>query len=303
MQNNKSVELAMFLGNLKNGIWLIGIPSWAFGIADRSLAAFADGYLSAMELTQLVTTAFLLVSWLYLKPEESFNISEAGTINSYRPEASSDQSELAVYQAPARLKQRHMISQEYVLPFSHICQIYHLLNLKHLESVHNFSLNNLRILKVTEFQQTEIGGQIKFLTVLEPTFNALRMWRQPEVEVLLILHNPYTVELNIPVYNDRRMVVMFNVEPISDKEHKFFIDIYSDLNWPKPLMQILLHFAACLTLFEDLPYLRKIAERNLERLVNPNTVSNHETMLLFKRFAELYGSAEKPALCAATETR
>ncbi|HAA27393.1 MAG TPA: hypothetical protein DCE56_06550, partial [Cyanobacteria bacterium UBA8553] len=129
------------------------------------------------------------------------------------------------------------------------------------------------------------------------SFNALRIWRQPIVEVILILHNPYTVELNIPVYNDKRIVVMFNVEPISDKEHKFFIDIYSDLNWFKPLLQILFHFAACLTLFEDLPYLQKLAERT-ERLVNLNALPTHETMLLFRRFVELYGSFAKPSLPA-----
>ena len=295
MKNNPPAQLATFVGNLRNGVWLIGIPSWLFGVTDRTIAAFADGYISAIELAQLFTAAFFLVGWISLKPEESFNISELGTIASYQPDC--DSSELTIYRDPVRLKQRHMISQEYVLPFSYVCQIYHLLNLKHLEHVHYFSLGNLRIIKVTDYQPTEIGGTIKFQTVLDSSFNALRIWRQPIVEVILILHNPYTVELNIPVYNDKRIVVMFNVEPISDKEHKFFIDIYSDLNWFKPLLQILFHFAACLTLFEDLPYLQKLAERT-ERLVNLNALPTHETMLLFRRFVELYGSFAKPSLPA-----
>lgn len=290
MKTDRSAQLAIFVGNLRNSVWLLGIPSWGFGVADRTIAAFADGYISAVELAQLFTTAFFLVSWLYLKPEESFKVGEEGAIASYKP----DSSELTLYREPVRLKQRHMISQEYLLPFSYLCQIYHLLNLKHLENVHGFSLGNLSILKVTDFQPTEIGGQIKFQTTLNSSVNALRIWRRPIVEVLLILHNPYTVELNIPVYNDKRIVVMFNVEPINDKEHKFFIDIYSDLNWPKPLMQILLHFAACLTLFEDLPYLSKLAERS-ERLVNLSTLPTHETMLLYRRFVELYGSFAKPS--------
>jgi hypothetical protein len=57
-----------FLGNLRWGIWLLGISSWLFGIADRSLASLADGYLSALDITQLFTASFFFVSWLFLKP-------------------------------------------------------------------------------------------------------------------------------------------------------------------------------------------------------------------------------------------
>jgi len=56
-----------------------GIPSWLFGITDRSIASFADGYLSTIELFQLFTASFLFMSWLYLKPEKSLsssNVSE-----------------------------------------------------------------------------------------------------------------------------------------------------------------------------------------------------------------------------------
>jgi len=49
-----------------------GILAWLFGITDRSIASFSDGYLSAIDLTQLFTASFFLVSWLYLKPQ-SFN--------------------------------------------------------------------------------------------------------------------------------------------------------------------------------------------------------------------------------------
>ncbi|MDX2228723.1 MAG: hypothetical protein NW220_03750 [Leptolyngbyaceae cyanobacterium bins.349] len=57
-----------FLGKLRWGIWLLGISSWLFGITDRSLASFADGYLSAIDITQLFTASFFFVSWLFLKP-------------------------------------------------------------------------------------------------------------------------------------------------------------------------------------------------------------------------------------------
>lgn len=283
------VKISAFIANLRNSIWLLGIPSWLFGITDRSMATLADGYLSAIDLMQLFTASFFFFSWLWLKPEQL-------EIDTYATDISLIPHEINPGSAENRmleLRKLHMISQEYILPFSHLCQIYHLLNLKHLETVHSFSLSNLRVVSVTHFQPTAIGGIIKFQTMLDSAFNALRIWRQPTVEVILALHNPYTVELNIPVYGNKRIVVMFNVEPISNKEHRLFIDIYSNLNWPKPVLQLLLHLASCLTLFEDLPYLRKLAERNIDRLFNASMVSNHETAWLFRRFVELYGSARK----------
>jgi hypothetical protein len=273
------LEFALFIVRLKNGVWLAGIPSWLFGITDRSLAAFADGYISSVEVFQLFTASFFFLSWLYLRPEQDFQSDDG-------------------YLCPTQdnrfeLKKRHMISQEYILPFPYLCQIYHLLNLKHLETIHKFSLNNLRVISISSFQPTAIGGMIQFQTILESPLNALRIWRQPIVEVDLILHTPYTIELSIPVYNGKRITVMFYALPLTQSEHHLFIEIYSDLDWPKPILQILLHFASCLTLFEDLPYLRNLYEKNIERLFTVNLASNHQTMLLFKRFVELYGSNTK----------
>ncbi|MEH2079354.1 MAG: hypothetical protein V7K89_04870 [Nostoc sp.] len=281
------VEIALFIDQIKSNIWLFGIPSWLFGITDRSIAAFADGYLSPLEIFQLFTASFFFVSWLYLKPEESFNSNDL--------DPSQYQEYLDRTQAnKLQIKKLHMISQEYILPFPYICQIYHLLSLKHLETVHKFSLNNLKIFQISHFQPTNTGGIIKFKTILDSPANPLRIWRQPIVEVDLILHSPYTIELSIPVYNNKRIIVIFYAFPLNDSEHQFFIDIYSDLEWPKPLLQIILHFASCLTLFEDLPYLRALTEKNIGRLFNLSKTSNHETTLLFKRFVELYGSSGEP---------
>lgn len=280
------LEIAMFIVKLKNSIWLIGIPSWIFGISDRSIAAVADGYVSVGEIFQLFMTFFFFVSWLYLKPEQSSDVNDSNS--------SLYQGYLCWTQTNKfELKKRHMISQEYILPFPYLCQIYHLLSLKHLETVHKFSLNNLRIINISYFQPTDIGGMIKFQTILDSPLNPLRIWRQPIVEVDLILHTPYTVELSIPVYNNKRIMVIFQTLPLNDREHHLFIDIYSDLEWPKPLLQIMLHFASCLTLFEDLPYLQALADRNIERLFNLKLASKHETMLLFKRFVELYCSSQE----------
>ncbi|MEH2290440.1 hypothetical protein [Nostoc sp.] len=284
---SKVVDVALFIDQIKSNIWLFGIPSWLFGITDRSIAAFADGYFSPLEIFQLFTASFFFVSWLYLKPEESFNSNDL--------DPSQYQEYLDRTQAnKLQIKKLHMISQEYILPFPYICQIYHLLSLKHLETVHKFSLNNLKIFQISHFQPTNTGGIIKFQTILDSPANPLRIWRQPIVEVDLILHSPYTIELSIPVYNNKRIIVIFYAFPLNDSEHHFFIDIYSDLEWPKPLLQIILHFASCLTLFEDLPYLRALTEKNIGRLFNLNKTSNHETALLFKRFVELYGSSGEP---------
>ncbi|MEA5598318.1 hypothetical protein [Rivularia sp. UHCC 0363] len=274
----KAAEIALIFGRVRSGIWLFGIPSWLFGISDRSFAAFADGYLSAIEVVQLFTAALFFASWLFLRPDapnhrDAIALQECCNRDGFKP----------------GLKQRYMISQEYILPFPYICQIYHLLNLKHLESIHHFSLNNLKVVGISDFQLTENGGLITFQTILDSPFNPLRIWRKPIVEVDLILHNPYTVELSIPVYNQRRITVIFHAVPLNENEHYFFIDIYSDLEWFKPFLQLLLHFASCLTLFEDLPYLRSLAEKNRDSLLKLSK-SNCKSMSLYRRFVELYGA-------------
>lgn len=298
-QNNPTLEIFLFLARLKESIWLLGIPCWLFGITDRGLAAFADGYLSPLEILHLLTTCFFFIFWLFLKPEENLkdDNDNEGQIQPNPTDFSYYVSEAHIFTVKARmceLQEQHMIAQVYTLPFPYICQIYHLLNLKHLETVHSFSLNNLRVVAVNHFQPTDHGGKLKFQTILALSFNILRMWRQPVVEVDLILHTPFTVELSIPVYNNKRITVLFNVLPLSSNQHKFFIDIYTNLEWPKPILQFILHLASCLTLYEDLPYLQALSHRKIDRLVNLNRVSNHETMRLFRRFVELYGSSLEP---------
>lgn len=292
---NDTREITQFVYNLRNGIWFFGIPSWLFGVTDRTLASFADGYLSTLEIVQIFTASFFFLSWIYLKPELELN--SANDTLTYQFDV--DPYQLEVYKGIVanrmlQLQEQHMIRQEYILPFPYLCQIYHLLNLKHLETIHAFSLNNLRVIKVSNFEPTTSGGMIKFQTALDSPLNALRIWRQPIVEVDLSLHTPYTVELVIPVYNNKHITVLFNAFPINNNQHKLFIDIYSNLEWNKPLLQTILHFASSLTLFEDLPYLRKLAQRNIDRIVNLTKTNTHETMWLMRRFADLYGSSQEP---------
>jgi hypothetical protein len=170
-----------------------------------------------------------------------------------------------------------------------------LLNLKHLETVHSFSLNNLKVLGVKQFQPTAIGGKLQFQTSLESPLNILRFWRQGTVEVELTLHTPFTVELQIPVRDRKFINVIFNVLPLTQGEHKFFVDIYSNLPWPKSCLRFLLKFATSLTLLEDLPYLRQLAalkQQNLMRSIHPAdpVPEAHHMMQLFYRYVDLYSS-------------
>jgi hypothetical protein len=292
VQSDRNREILLFVDNFRYGVWAVGIPSWLFGIGDRAIAIFADSYVSILEITQLFTAFFLFVCWISLKPEislESADEDEKNTSLDIAPE------QLEVYKAIVakrmlELQDYHAIEQRYVLPIPYQCQIYHLLNLKHLETIHSFSLNNLRIVNVSHTKATNCGGTIGFQTVLDSPMNILRIWRQPLVEVDLTLHTPYTVELNIPLYNNKKIIVLFNAIPLTNQTHKLFIDIYTNLKFPKPILQWILHLASSLTLFEDLPYLRKIDEKNLNRISDLNKRSNCQTMWLYRRFVDLYGS-------------
>jgi hypothetical protein len=73
-KKQQALEQSIFLGKLRNAIWLLGVSSWLFGITDRSIASLSDGYLSALDLIQLSTAAFFFVSWLFLKPSKIENV-------------------------------------------------------------------------------------------------------------------------------------------------------------------------------------------------------------------------------------
>lgn len=295
MSNEQLFSLSSFITKLENSIWYLGNLFWLFKVSSQIFALFASSYLLVLELLYLFTTFFFVVSWLYLKPRKnSISRSNIDVLKRYQLGSNSNQTERHLDTAQARmveLQEQHMISQEYTLPFPYICQIYHLLNLKHLEQIHSFSLNNLKVINVNHLQPTAVGGVTKFNTTLDSPVNPLRIWRKPVVEVGLTLHTPYTVELSIPVYNNKTIAVIFNALPLSNSDHKLFIDIYSNLAWPKLFLQTLLHFASCLTLFEDLPYLQKLAKINASHLVNLSKVSDHETTWLYRRFIDLYGSS------------
>ena len=68
MNHQPLSELTLFVIQLRQGIWFLGIPSWLFGLVDRSAASWAEQSLSAGDLIQVFPAAFFLVSWLLLKP-------------------------------------------------------------------------------------------------------------------------------------------------------------------------------------------------------------------------------------------
>jgi hypothetical protein len=293
---SKLAETNLFMMQLKQGLWLFGISAWLFGLIDRGIAAFADGYFSLTECLSVLAILLLLLSWVSLKPQIEQAVAESAEPSGGVPFLHPSEGHLAVAQALMdELRPYHLISQSYLLPYPYLAQIYHLLNLKHLESIHSFSLNNLRIVEVSSLEKTEQGGAVIFQTVLDSPLNVLRIWRQSLAEVKLTLHTPYTVELGIPVYGDKVIVVMFNAIPLSDTQHQFCVDIYSNLQWYKPLMKLLLHFASILTVIEDLPYLEALT-RKVQRLTQVNSGSLDKTvnreMWLFNRFVGLYGSPQ-----------
>lgn len=309
MDTSASKKVSLLTTRLRSNIWICGNFYWTFNVINQSFTFFTND-LSTVEFTRLFTACLLFIAWIYLKPErnleaENLSAESIGMLRYYKLSSSTPQHEAYRHKTETRMLQMekyHMISQEYSWPIPYLCQIYHLLNLKHLESVHGFSLNNLKVGDISQFEPTTVGGIIKFQTVLNSQVNVLRVWRQPVVEAELILHTPYMIELSIPVYNDKKINIIFNVLPLRDNAHKLFIDIYSNLVFPKPILQIIFHFASGLTVLEDLPYLYKLSEKNINSSVKLGKVSNHKTLWLFKRFVDLYGSSlEQPQSDGAVE--
>lgn len=305
-QSSKTVVTLVHIGSFRfihvaQNTWLAIIFFCTCIIAVASFTAFADGHLSIIDLFGLLTLSWWCFAWIDSKPENQKRHG-ISTMKYYGLSSDIPQHETYRHKTERRmlqLEKHHLITQEYTLAIPYLCQIYHLLNIKHLESVHGFSLNSLQIAEVGRFRKTKSGGTIKFQTVLVSPSSLLKMFRRPVVEVDLILHTPYTIDLNVPVHNGKKIFVIFNVLPLGGSEHKLFIDIYSDLIVPKLMLQALLHCASMVTLLEDLPYLRQLSKTNLPQAINVGRAS-HETMQLFNRFMELYGSClqQPPALGA-----
>lgn len=302
---NKIPERTLYRIIFRNSIWLLGILTWLFGVFDRGYAILIGQMFTVGNFAQLLTAVSLFGGWLYLKPESNIDGNSEVAFRGYGVSPAWQQPNYlgTVHSRMSELQPYHLVGREYILPFPYLCQIYHLLNLKHLETVHSFSLNNLKVLAVQQFQPTAIGGKMRFQTALQSPANLLRFWRQDTVDVELTLHTPFTVELQIPVRDHKFVNVIFNVLPLDQGEHKFFVDIYSNLPWPKFLLRFVLEFATSLTLLEDLPYLRKLAALKQQSLLrsgnSKSSVPEIQPMMqLFDRYVHLYSSTSDPEIAS-----
>lgn len=264
------------------GMWLIGIPVFLYGAAERGIAAYNGQFAEVTLLSHCMIALMALLGWFIMGM--AVNTAEPITGRSRSPQA------LAPLNAEPLAPLSCVAEQTYHLPFSHQCQIYHLLNLKHLEEIHRFSLGNLKVTEVSDFQETQTGGTLRFKTVLDSPTNILRLWRDPSVEVDLTLHTPYQIELKVPIYNQKHIHVLFEVLPLATDEHQFSIKMFSDLGWPQTVMRAILIIAASLTLLEDLPYLNRLSTINLGRSRQPDReVLKTPNMQLFCQYLRLYG--------------
>jgi hypothetical protein len=68
MVRERATETTRFLISMKNGIWILCIPAWLFGMVERGVTAWADRLLTPLDVFQVLTAGFCLLSWLFLKP-------------------------------------------------------------------------------------------------------------------------------------------------------------------------------------------------------------------------------------------
>ncbi|MGB3312111.1 MAG: hypothetical protein WA939_16755 [Nodosilinea sp.] len=267
-------------GNIfRYGLWLLTIPAIVYGAVERGLSAFAQSDVNVNDMSYCLIALVMLMAWVCIGLVED----QSATKLLKEKEALAPAG--AVFTDSACIAQ-----QSYRLPFPYLCQIYHLLNLKHLEDIHRFSLGNLKVIKVSHFQETQVGGQIRFKTMLDSPFNVLRLWRDPSVDVDLTIHSPHQIELKVPAYGQKSIRVLFSVIPLNIEEHYLCIQMFSDLKWPRELLKAILLLAASLTLLEDLPYLRHLAKRNYKQLSKRplQRRNTSQAMQLFHHYVDLY---------------
>ncbi|MEB3209924.1 MAG: hypothetical protein VKL39_01155 [Leptolyngbyaceae bacterium] len=282
----------------KCGLWLLGIPAILYGAVDRGLAAFSKPYLEVTDLSYCLILLVALFGWLFIDVSDDPIFSSNETYDAENADVSETNGLIHSHSSEVLLPPKMLIphspciaQQSYRLPFPSICQIYHLLNLKHLEEIHRFSLGNLKVTKVSQFRTTRRGGYIRFRTMLDSPFNVLRIWRQSHIDVGLTIHTPHQIELSIPVYQQKVIHVLFNVIPLGANEHQLIIQMFSNLQWPKELLRVVLLFASSLTLLEDLPYLSRLAHRHaISSRGIAGSLSSCQSMQLFRRYVDLYES-------------
>jgi hypothetical protein len=277
----------------KCSLWLLGIPAILYGAVDRGIAAFSKPSVETTDISYCLIILVILFGWLFIDISGDYihtNVGE-GRIYERNKTGYSGISKSLISPETLIPCAECIAQQSYRLPFPYICQIYHLLNLKHLEEIHRFSLGNIKVVDVDQFHKTRMGGKIRFKTMLDSPFNILRMWRQSSVDVDLTIHTPHQIELTIPLYHQKVIRVLFSVVPLSENEHQLSIQMFSNLHWPREFLRVILLFASSLTLLEDLPYLSQLAKCHAGSSVGISGArTSCQTMQLFRRYVDLYGS-------------
>lgn len=262
------------------GLWLLAIPALIYGAVERGFSAFSQTEVNVTDVSYCLIALVVLMAWVCIGLAEE------------KLDSTALKATKLVEARTLPFDSNCIAQQTFRLPFPYLCQIYHLLNLKHLEDIHRFSLGNLKVIKVSHVRETQMGGHIRFKTVLDSPFNILRLWRDPSVDVDLTIHSPHQIELKVPAYRQKFIRVLFNVIPLNTEEHYLCIQMFSDLKWPRELLKAILLLAASLTLLEDLPYLRHLAKRHPQQLANQRSKkkSVSPAMQLFHRYIDLYNS-------------
>lgn len=262
------------------GLWLLAIPAFIYGAIERGFSAFSQPEVNVHDISYCLIALVSLMAWICIGlAEEKLDSTALKVVK-------------IVEDRPLPFDSTCVAQQSFRLPFPYLCQIYHLLNLKHLEDIHRFSLGNLKVIKVSHFRETRAGGQIRFKTVLDSPFNVLRLWRDPSVDVDLTIHSPHQIELKVPTYGQEFIRVLFSVIPVNTEEHYLCIQMFCDLKLPRELLKAILLLASSLTLLEDLPYLHHLAKRSPKQFSNQRLKkkSTNPAMQLFHRYVDLYNS-------------
>ena len=190
------------------------------------------------------------------------------------------------------LEHNHIMQLEKNLDFNWLVQIYHLMNVNHLEVFHNVSLNGLSVEEIIDFRPTNVGGTISFKTISKSALGFIRLFRGKESVVKLTMHSALTIELNLEVGDNKTYTVLFNVLPLSANRHKLFVDIYGTKKpniASKTILGLVLKIASLITINEDMDYYEKLGKRDLANIIAYDRTQTPNKSSLIHRFFQVYG--------------
>jgi hypothetical protein len=199
-------------------------------------------------------------------------------------------------------------STQCVLPGSYWVNMFHGLNPQHLNYVHKITQNGIKFIKITDYQNTEYGGIIKFLSNMEqlPALDSLKknLYRDPLLKHLvkyldmfrresfvseLILHGPFSFEMRIPSPAGQYVSFVFTTKPLSDEKCKLYIDFYSNFPIPQSINWFFFHLVTPIVIMEDTVHLKELKSKGVEffKTIRQPVPDTH-FLRLHQRFLELW---------------